>query len=78
MNVRTLAALGVLAAFAIIGQSRPHSQAPAFDLVIRNGRIVDGTGNPWFLADVGIKGDSIAAIAPHLNAGGAAIVDASG
>ena len=40
-------------------------------------RVVDGTGNPWFVADVGIKGDTIVAIAPGLNAGGAR-VDASG
>jgi dihydroorotase/N-acyl-D-amino-acid deacylase len=35
---------------------------PAFDLVIENGRIVDGTGAPWFRGDVGIKGDRITAV----------------
>ena len=33
-----------------------------FDVLITHGRIVDGTGNPWFYGDVGIRGDSIAAI----------------
>ena len=33
-----------------------------YDLVIRGGRIVDGTGNPWFRADLAIRGDRIAAI----------------
>jgi N-acyl-D-amino-acid deacylase len=33
-----------------------------YDLVIRNGRVVDGTGNPWFYGDVGVKGDQIAAV----------------
>lgn len=33
---------------------------PAYDLVIRGGKIVDGSGNPWFLGDVGIRGDRIA------------------
>jgi N-acyl-D-amino-acid deacylase len=37
------------------------AEAP-YDLVIRNGKVVDGTGNPWFLADVGIKNDRITAI----------------
>ena len=35
----------------------------AFDVVISNGRIVDGTGNAWFYGDVGIVGDRIARIA---------------
>ena len=39
------------------------SQAPAsFDVVIEGGRIVDGTGAPWFEGDLGISGDRIAAI----------------
>ncbi|HMJ66234.1 MAG TPA: D-aminoacylase [Candidatus Binatia bacterium] len=44
--------LGVLAAPA---------QTP-YDVVIRNGRIVDGTGNPWFYGDVGVRGERIATI----------------
>ena len=35
---------------------------PAFDLVIRNGRVVDGTGNPWFIGDVAIRADRIVAV----------------
>lgn len=41
---------------------------PQYDLVIRNGRIVDGTGNPWFAGDVAVKGRQIVAVGmlpPH-------------
>ncbi len=34
------------------------------DLLIRNGRIVDGTGNPWFYGDVAVRGDRIITVAP--------------
>ena len=43
--------------------SRSQPQAPAdFDVVIVGGRIVDGTGAPWFYGDIGIVGDEIRAI----------------
>ena len=35
-----------------------------YDLVILNGKVVDGTGNAWFLGDLAVKGDTIARIAP--------------
>ena len=34
----------------------------SYDLIIRNGHIIDGTGNPWYAADVAIQGDRIATI----------------
>jgi N-acyl-D-aspartate/D-glutamate deacylase len=39
-----------------------HGAEPRYDLMIRNGRVVDGTGNPWFYADVAIKDGKIAAV----------------
>src|SRR5690242_20101076 len=41
------------------GQVQPR--AP-YDVLIRGGRIVDGTGNPWFEGDVAIRGNRIAAV----------------
>lgn len=35
-----------------------------FDVVITNGKIVDGTGNPWFYGDIGVTGDRITSVAP--------------
>ncbi len=39
---------------------------PPWDLLLTSGRVVDGTGNPWFRADVAVRGDCIAAVAPGL------------
>ena len=36
--------------------------AQDFDLILQNGRVVDGMGNPWYRADVGIRDGRIAAI----------------
>jgi len=52
--------------------------AAQYDLVIRNARIVDGTGSPWYRGDVAVKGDTIAAIAPAIQANAARVIDAQG
>lgn len=36
-----------------------------YDVVVTGGRIVDGSGNPWFYGDVGIRGDRVARITPR-------------
>ena len=48
------------------------------DLVIRGGRVVDGSGAPWVRADVGILGDRIAAVGNLEGAAAAREIDASG
>ncbi|HLQ00012.1 MAG TPA: D-aminoacylase, partial [Candidatus Limnocylindria bacterium] len=52
--------------------------ADRFDIVIKNGHIIDGTGNPWFAGDVGIRGDRIAAIGDLREAHAKRVIDASG
>jgi N-acyl-D-amino-acid deacylase len=55
-----------------------RAEAPVYDLVITNGRIVDGTGNPWFRADLAIKDGRIARIG-HINPAEARkVIDARG
>jgi len=46
-----------------MGSSGPASAA--FELLITNGKVVDGAGNPWFYGDVALRGDRIAAVAPR-------------
>lgn len=53
-------------------------QSPKFDLLIRNGRIVDGTGSPWYIADLGIRGDTIVALGKLDRTAAARVIDASG
>ena len=53
--------------------------APAYDILIVDGRVVDGTGNPWYYADVAIRDDRIVQVAPRIpRAGAARIIDARG
>ena len=46
------------------GGTAPSPERGSYDVIIENGRIVDGTGNPWTYGDVGIRGDRIAAVTP--------------
>lgn len=52
--------------------------ASPYDLVIRNGRIVDGTGAPWYAADLAIRDGRIAAIGNLKDADAKQVIDAEG
>lgn len=78
MNRRFALAAALAFSSALAWQTQTRTQSPAFDLVIRGGRVVDGTGSPWFVADVGIKGDTITAMDSRLDATGARTIDATG
>ena len=60
------------------GLGRMAPSGAGYDLVLAGGRVVDGTGAPWFRADVGIRGDRIAAVGDLSSAATARRIDASG
>jgi dihydroorotase/N-acyl-D-amino-acid deacylase len=60
------------------GPANPASGPAPFDILLKNGRVIDGSGNPWYSADVGIRGDRIAAIGRLQDANAKKVIDASG
>jgi dihydroorotase/N-acyl-D-amino-acid deacylase len=69
----------LLAGFLVLSVAWLLPAAPqSFDLVIRNGRVVDGTGATWFRADVAVRGDTIARVARSIEGQAARVVDAAG
>lgn len=78
-----VAALSVLFVVAVRMQSASRqntnsADAEAYDVIIRGGHILDGTGNPWYAADIGIRGDKIAAIGKLDHANAKKVIDAVG
>ena len=69
----------VVAAAALFASAAPVAQdAPAsFDVLIKNGRVLDGTGNPWYRADIGIVGDRIVAMGALPGATAKTVIDAA-
>jgi N-acyl-D-aspartate/D-glutamate deacylase len=76
MRRYTIVAAVIGLVFAVAAALR--GQAPAYDVLIRGGRILDGTGNPWFAGDVAIKSGRIAAVGNLPAATAARLIDASG
>ena len=69
---------GLVAALVFtIGWIGVQTPAP-FDLLLRGGRIVDGTGSPWFRGDLAVRGDTIVAIAPRIDAPAARVIELNG
>lgn len=63
---------------ALIVATPGAAQQERLDLLIRNGRVLDGSGNPWFAADIGIRGDRIVAVGRLAEATATRVVDAAG
>ena len=61
-RLTTSVVLAALVLTAPAGRLRAQQPAFDFDLFIRGARIVDGTGNPWVIGDVGIRGDRIVSV----------------
>jgi N-acyl-D-amino-acid deacylase len=68
----------LLVAFLILITGKAHPQQLTYDLLIKNGRVLDGTGNPWFYADVAVKDGKIAAIGKLEGAKATRTIDATG
>src|SRR5215475_15707789 len=74
---KTIALLfGLLVLSASVPAAGPA--APDYDLVIRGGRVVDGSAAPWFVADVAVKDGKIAAIGRLDAAKAKRVIDAAG
>src|SRR5437899_4369038 len=67
-----------LLAATSLATARLSTQPATYDLLIRNGRVLDGTGNPWLAADLGITGDRIVAMGHLDGATAARTIDATG
>ena len=75
--MRALTATVVVCLVWVSGAAICFATEGEFDIVIANGRIVDGTGVPWYRGDVGIIGDRIAAIGDLKSARAQARIDAT-
>jgi N-acyl-D-amino-acid deacylase len=77
----TIAISSLLSIAALFSSTLPRvasEPAPQYDLLIKNGRIIDGTGRRGYVADLGIKGDRIARIGKLQRARAARVIDAQG
>ncbi len=74
-------ALGEIASAAYdspLSPTETTAAKPSYDVIIRNGRIIDGSGNPWVSGDIAIRGDRIVAIGKLPQAEAVRVIDASG
>jgi len=78
MNFTKRSVLAVACLTSVVGVARSQSPAGAsYDVVIRNGRVLDGQGNPWILADVAIQDGRFVKIG-KVQGRGRTEIDASG
>jgi N-acyl-D-amino-acid deacylase len=78
MPLRMLTVAVLLLTFVLPTALRADDANAEYDLVLRGGKIVDGSGNPWFYGDVAVRGDRIVAVGRVLHGKGKNEIDAGG
>jgi N-acyl-D-amino-acid deacylase len=76
-RTKSLAAIAMLLGTAGLVLTAQQASPQAFDVLIRNGRVLDGSGNPWYRADIGIRGDRIIAVGALGDIRAGTVVDAA-
>lgn len=74
-RILVLLALALIVPLSAAAGTSPRNH---YDTLIRNGRIIDGTGSPWYAGDIGIRNGRIAAIGRLGDAGAKQVIDAQG
>jgi N-acyl-D-amino-acid deacylase len=72
------ATASVLTVMVFVAAALTSAQSSRFDTLILNGHVVDGTGSPWYAADIGIRDGRIAAIGRLAGAQATQTIDARG
>ena len=78
MKRRDLRMLLVAAVLGFLPVATVAAQEPAFDILLRGGRVLDGTGNPWFRADVGIRDGRIVRVGDLADATAGRVIELDG
>src|SRR6266849_5813411 len=76
--VRALRTFIILGIVLMSVTQEPIAQSPQYDLLLRNGRIVDGSGSPWYRGDVALKGDTIVRISSSIEGPAIRVIDVGG
>jgi N-acyl-D-amino-acid deacylase len=67
-----------LGEIAVAGYAAPRESVEEYDVLIKNGHIIDGTGNPWYLGDLAIQDNRIVAVGKLPGAKARRVIDATG
>jgi N-acyl-D-amino-acid deacylase len=76
-RIAGLSSLVCLLVCAALMVAQPN-ETGTYDIIIKNGRIIDGSGNPWVSGDIAVSGDRIAKIGKLANARAKRMIDANG
>src|SRR3989454_9033769 len=76
--MRKLTIIGVATLLILALAALPTAQTQPYDLLLRNGRIVDGSGSPWYRGEIAIRDDKIVRIAPSITEPATRVIDLGG